>query len=397
MPKSDNQKQKLLHIEQLFRTQTDEAHTVTVSQIIEYLEQRGIRAERKSIYSDLKTLCDFGLDIIKGDGPRDGYRLASREFELAEVKLLVDLVQSARFITEKKSRELIAKLEGLASHWDAGRLHRQVVVADRAKSVNESIYYSVDVIHTAIAGNVQVRFQYFDWNAKKERTLRKNGAFYQVSPWLLTFDDENYYLVAYDSAAALMKHYRVDKMLCIETACDFREGRDIYETIDVAAYSRKTFGMFAGTERTLQLLCHSSLAGVMIDRFGPGIAIRPFDSDRILVRVTVSVSPQFFGWLAGLSRKAVIHAPADVAAEYRSYLLDILQEITENTPTGKENITMALPTDPILLLGVVNTQLRDHYPTLDELAKAHMTDPQAIIEKLAAVNYRYDADQNQFR
>lgn len=337
MSRSDNQKQKLLYIERLLRTRTDETHTVTVMQIIEYLEQKGIHAERKSIYNDLKTLSDFGLDIIKGDGPRDGYRLASREFELAEVKLLVDLVQSAKFITTGKSRELIRKLEALVSEQDAYKLHRQVVVANRNKAVNESIYYSVDVIYAAIADNLQIRFQYFDWNERKERLLRKDGAFYQVSPWILTFDDENYYLVAYDEAAALMKHYRVDKMLHIAAADTPRRGRTLYETIDIAAYSRKTFGMFAGTERTLQLICDSSLAGVIIDRFGTDVAMRPYDGTHILVRVCVAVSPQFFGWLAGLSRRAAIHSPADVAEAYRSYLLDILQETSQNTPTGKEN------------------------------------------------------------
>lgn len=329
MPKSDNQKQKLLYIEQLLRTHTDETHAVTTPEIIAYLNQHGIKSERKSIYSDLQTLSDFGLDIIKGDGPRDGYMLASREFELAEVKLLVDLVQSSKFITPKKSRELISKLEGLVSRNDAHKLHRQVVVADRNKTANESIYYSVDVIHSAIAENVQVRFQYYDWNVKKERALRREGAFYQVSPWLLTFDDENYYLVAYDSGAQQMKHYRVDKMLRIATTSSAREGRSVYEAIDVAAYSKKTFGMFAGEERTLQLICDNSLTGVIIDRFGSDAAVRPYDDSHILVRVNVAVSPQFYGWLAGLSGRIAIHTPKTFARDYRAYLADLLQKTSQ--------------------------------------------------------------------
>lgn len=325
MPKSDNQKQKLLHIERFLRTHTDETHVVTTPQIIAYLARHDIQADRKTIYRDLKTLIDFGLDILREEGPRGGYKLVSREFELAEVKLLVDLVQSAKFITPKKSRRLIAKLEGLVSQNDAHKLHRQVVVADRNKTANESIYYSVDVIYSAIACNVQIRFRYYDWNVKKERTLRKNGAFYQVSPWLLTWDDENYYLVAYDSGAQQMKHYRVDKMLSIAITDTARDGRSVYETIDVAAYSRKTFGMFAGEERTLQLICDNSLTGVVIDRFGSDVAIRPFDESHILVRIDVAVSPQFYGWLAGLSGRAAIHTPEDVAQDYRGYLSAILQ------------------------------------------------------------------------
>lgn len=324
MPKSDNQKQKLLHIEQFLRTHTDETHAVTAPQIIEYLAQREIHADRKTIYSDIQTLRDFGLDIVKGAGARDGYMLASREFELAEVKLLVDLVQSAKFITTKKSRELIAKLERLVSEADAHKLHRQVVVADRNKAVNESIYYSVDVIYTAIADNAQIRFQYFDWTVSREITLRKNGAYYQVSPWLLTWDDENYYLVAYDSKTDQMKHYRVDKMLHIAQTESVREGRSLYEKIDVAAYSRKNFGMFAGKERTLRLLCDSSLTGVVIDRFGTHAAIRKYDESHILVRADVAVSPQFYGWLAGLSDKIRILTPEDIAEDYRNYLHTIL-------------------------------------------------------------------------
>lgn len=325
MSKSDNQKQKLLYIEQYLRTHTDETHAVTTPMIIAYLAEQGIQADRKTIYRDLQALSDFGLDILKGDGPRGGYMLASREFELAEVKLLVDLVQSSKFITPKKSRLLIEKLEGLVSQYDARGLHRQVVVADRNKTVNESIYYSVDVIHTAIADNVQIRFQYYDWNIKKERALHRDGAFYQVSPWLLTWNDENYYLVAYDSGAQKLKHYRVDKMLRIAAADAAREGRSAFEAVDVASYSRKTFGMFAGEERTLQLICGNSLAGVVIDRFGSGVPIRPFDESHILVRVNVAVSPQFYGWLAGLSGRAVIHTPEDVAQDYRAYLSALLQ------------------------------------------------------------------------
>ena len=264
MPKSEKQKQKLLYIEELLRTRTDEDHAVTTPQIIDYLEQNDIKAERKSIYDDIRTLSDFGLDIIRGEGPRSGYSLASREFELAEVKLLVDLVQSSKFITPKKSRELITKLEGLVSTYDARKLQRQVVVTDRNKTVNENIYYSVDVIYAAMADNTQVTFQYFDWNVKKEMQLRKDGAFYQVSPWLLTWDDENYYLVAYDSAAQQMKHYRVDKMLHITQSDTPRDGREAFDQIDVAAYSKKTFGMFAGEEKTVQLLCDHSLPGVRL-------------------------------------------------------------------------------------------------------------------------------------
>lgn len=325
MPKSAKQKQKLLYIAQYLMEHTDEDHSVTTPQIIAYLESNGIQAERKSIYSDIDTLNEFGMDIIRSQEQRGGYQLVSRDFELAEVKLLVDLVQSSKFITTKKSRELIAKLERLVSKNNARKLQRQVVVADRNKAVNENIYYSVDVIYEAISENRKIRYQYFKWDVNKQMELRRDGAYYEVSPWLLTWDDENYYLIAYDEEAEQMKHYRVDKMLHISLSDKERQGKALFDKMDIAAFSKKTFGMFAGEERTVQLCCDNSLTGVIIDRFGTDVALRKLDEGHVLARVNVAVSPQFFGWLAGLSDRVFIRSPENVAEEYFAYL----QKITE--------------------------------------------------------------------
>lgn len=324
MPKSTNQKQKLLYILEYLQKNTDETHAVSTPQLIAYLDSNGIKAERKSIYNDIQTLMDFGYDIVRGPGPHGGYQLISRDFELAEVKLLVDLVQSSKFITTKKSRVLIGKLQHLVSENDARQLQRQVVVTNRNKTLNENIYYSVDVIYAAIADNLQIRFQYFDWDVHKKMVPRKNGFIYEVSPWLLTWDDENYYLVAYDSSASLMKHYRVDKMLHIDLSDKPRAGREAYEQIDVAAYSKKTFGMFAGEEQTIQLLCDNSLIGVIVDRFGSDVALRPFDDTHALARMNIAVSPQFFGWLSGLSGRVTIYSPKAIETAYRDYLQSLL-------------------------------------------------------------------------
>lgn len=324
MPRSTNQKQKMLLILDYLQKHTDETHDATTPQLIDYLAANGIKAERKSIYNDIQTLTDFGYDIVRGPGPHDGYQLLSRDFELAEVKLLVDLVQSSKFITTRKSRELISKLQHFVSENDARKLQRQVVVTDRNKTLNENIYYSVDVIYSAIANNRQIHFQYFDWDVHKQMIPRKDGAIYEVSPWLLTWDDENYYLVAYDSAAACMKHYRVDKMLHIELSESPRAGRDLFEQIDVASYSKKTFGMFAGEEETIQLLCDNSLIGVIVDRFGSDVALRPYDDTHALARMNIAVSPQFFGWLAGLSGRVTIYAPQSLAISYKDYLQRLL-------------------------------------------------------------------------
>lgn len=321
------QKQKLLYIAQYLMEHTDENHGVTMPEIIAHLEQNGIKAERKGIYGDMDELKDFGMDIIWNRGKNGGYRLASRDFELAEVKLMVDLVQSAKFITTKKSRSLIRKLETLVSHNDAKRLQRQVVVAERNKTENENIYYNVDVIHEAIAENAKIRFLYFDWSIHKERVLRNMGAFYEISPWLLTWDNENYYLVGYDEIAGIMKHYRVDKMLEIETIEGARQGKAAFEKMDIAAFSKKTFGMFAGEEKTLQLLADKSMTGVLIDRFGKDVPLREKGESQVLARVSVAVSSQFYGWLAGLGGKVKIYAPEAEQEAYRAYLANLLKEV----------------------------------------------------------------------
>lgn len=324
MPKSENQKQKLLYIAKYLMEQTDENHAVSTPQLIEYLKSQGIKAERKSIYNDIDTLNDFGMDIIRSDEHRGGYMLASRQFELAEVKLLIDLVQSSKFITEKKSRELIGKLETLVSKYDAKAMQRQVQVIGRSKTMNETIYYNVDMVHTAISQNVKIRFHYFEWDANKKTKLRKEGAFYEVSPWKLTWDDENYYLMAFDETAGVIKHYRVDKMLDVSLMEEVRSGKEVFEAIDMAAYSKKTFGMFAGEEKTVRLLCDNSMIGVIVDEFGTEVAIRKEDEEHIMARMDVAVSPQFFGWLAGLGNRVEIIAPAEVREEYTTYLTNVL-------------------------------------------------------------------------
>lgn len=335
MPKSYGQKLKILYLAQLFCEQSDEAHPLTTKAIIDYLAAQGIHAERKSVYDDISALQNFGMDIIAIREKPGGYYLASRQFELAELKLLVDAVQASKFVTIKKSRELISKLETLTSRKEAIQLHRQVVVAERGKSSNEQIYYNVDEIYAAIAADRAIRFQYFEWSVRKEMVPRKDGAYYEVSPWLLTWEDENYYLIAYDTAAEILKYYRVDKMLHL-TVCETpREGRAAFDALDIAGFAKKTFGMFAGEETTVVLQCDASLTGVMIDRFGLDVPIRPDGEDQIRVRANVAVSRQFFGWLTGLGSGVQIISPPEIRIQYRQYLTEIL----DRTGHNEEEIT----------------------------------------------------------
>ncbi|MBP3476605.1 MAG: WYL domain-containing protein [Lachnospiraceae bacterium] len=326
MAKSPNQKLKLLYLLKILTEQSDEAHCLSAQALIEALAAYDIKAERKSIYDDIAQLIDFGYDIVlvkaKAGG---GYYLAGREFELAELKLLVETVQASRFLTVKKSRELISKIEKLASKAEAGQLQRQVYVANRIKTANESIYYIVDDIHRAIQYNVQISFQYLEWNLEKELVPRKEGKTYQISPWALTCKDENYYLIAHDEEENKIKHFRVDKLGHVKVLEGVkRQGAELFERFDIADYANKTFGMYGGREETVSLEFENRLIGVVMDRFGKEVAVRKRDEEHFSVRVRVAISGQFFGWLTGLGIGARIVAPEEIAEEYRGYLERVL-------------------------------------------------------------------------
>lgn len=313
MSKVSNQKLKLMYLMKILLERTDETHGITMSEIIEALALYNISAERKSLYSDIEHLKLYGMDIVGIQEDRNYfYHIGSRQFELAELKLLVDSVQSAKFITAKKSNELIKKIEGLASKYEASQLHRQVFVSGRVKTMNESIYYNVDRIHTAIAENSRITFQYFQWNVEKKMELRHNGTVYEVSPWSLSWDDENYYLIAYDGKDGIIKHFRVDKMLSINSNGKKREGKQEFDSCDMAAYAGKMFGMYGGKEERVSIKCDNSLAGVMIDRFGKEIPMIRLDDKKFEINVEVAVSRQFLAWIIGLGAGVTIAGPDSV-------------------------------------------------------------------------------------
>nr|WP_106789483.1 WYL domain-containing protein [Massilistercora timonensis] len=318
MPKGTNQKFKLYRLAQIMLERTDDDHYITMPEIIAALGEYEITADRKSIYTDLKDLEVLGIEV-EGEpaGKSYHYHVVSRPFELPELKLLVDAIQSSKFITEKKTNTLIRKLEKLVSRYEAMKLQRQVYVSGRIKTMNESIYYTVDAIHNAISENKKIRFQYYQWNVKKEMELRREGAYYCVSPWGLSWDDENYYLVGYDSEAGEIRHYRVDKMLRIRMTEEAREGREHFRKLDMADYAKKSFGMFGGKEEKVKLLVDNSLAGVMIDRFGKDIIMVPGKGEHFTVNVTVHVSSQFLGWIFSLGEKVKILGPEEVIQAMR--------------------------------------------------------------------------------
>ena len=330
MPKGTNQKFKLYRLAQIMQENTDDSHYMTMPEIMVELKKYGITAERKSIYSDLKDLEQMGIEV---QGEKTGkyyqYHVVNRPFELAELKLLVDAIQSSKFITERKSNALIKKIEKMVSKYEAMTLQRQVYVSGRIKTMNESIYYTVDAIHHAISENKKIKFQYFQWNVKKEMELRHGGAWYHISPWGLSWDDENYYMIGYDAEAQLIKHYRVDKMLHIRMSDESREGKEHFKKLDMADYAKKSFGMFRGKETSVKMLVNNSLAGVIIDRFGKDVMMIPEDEDHFRVNVDVHVSKQFLGWVFSLGEAVKIIGPNEVVEQMRGEARRLMEQYGE--------------------------------------------------------------------
>lgn len=327
MSKSSNQKTKLLHLARMLLRQTDEDHPLTVPQIIEGLARQDVKAERKSIYDDLEALRLFGLDIQSRKGRSPGWFIGGRDFELPEVKLLMDAVQSSRFITQKKSDALLRKLEGLASVHQAGQLQRQVYVAGRIKVMNESIYYNVDKLHTAIAGQKAITFKYFDYDIARNKVFHREGKRYVVSPYGLIWNSENYYLVAFDHAHRELRHYRVDKMTEIVVTGLDREGKEQYPDFQLAEYGQKHFGMYSGQEMKVTLRGRRDKASLVWDRFGQDVILVPDGEEHFTVTLPVVMSPQFFGWLLGLDGSVTLIGPRQAVRAYRRRLAAAMDEL----------------------------------------------------------------------
>lgn len=334
MGKNVHQKLKIVYVRKMLEELSNEDHPVTVAAMVEELKKRGIPAERKSVYDDIDSLKLFGLDIQHISGRNGGYYIANRDFELPELKLLVDSVQSSKFITKNKTMSLIKKIEGLTNVHDAQTLHRQVYVSDRIKSMNESVYYNVDEISSAITQDKMIRFRYFEYTVHKEFRYRHNGACYEVSPFALMWDHENYYMVAWDAAASQMKHYRVDRMKQIDMLPTERSGKEHFQAPDMAAYSKKVFGMFTGREQTVRLRFAERLVGPVIDRFGYDVMLVPDRDGTFTVSVKVAVSPQFFAWIFAFGGEAEILSPSDVRDEMRAQLEALTARYKTTSPTG---------------------------------------------------------------
>ena len=332
MAKSANYKRKLPILAKLLLERSDEEHPISRQEMQEELERWGLGAERKSIYDDMEQLRELGLDVQSRRGKGGGWFIGERDFQLAELKLLVDAVQSSRFLTKRKSDALIHKLEGLTSVHQARQLQRQVYVDRRVKTMNESIYYNVDKLQGAIANNKVVTFRYFEYNAQRERVFRREGARYKLTPYGLIWDSENYYLAGWDELRKEVRHYRVDKMADITVT-----GMKGHPQGDWTAegYTRKHFGMYSGAPCRLRLRCENRLAGVLIDRFGLEVALIPDGEEHFTASVDLVVSPPLWGWLFGLGPGVEVLSP-DWAVDEFAARLEQAAALYQNRPPREE-------------------------------------------------------------
>ncbi len=332
MAKGNNQKLKALHLLDILRQQSDEEHPLTLGQIMTALENRGVEIrDRKSLYSDIEALRLYGADIVGQHRGREYvYYLGEREFELPELKLLADAVQSSRFITQSKTRKLLSKLQSLTSVHQGYQLQRQSHILNRSKATGEQIYYTVDALHHAIAQGKQITFQYYEWvltwgQDKVEKVLRHDGRRYRVSPIVLIWEDENYYLRAYDHDKNQARSYRVDKMQQIQVE-DLQAQIPAEDRVDPALYTKKAFNMFSGQAETVKLELQNHLIGVVVDRYGQDVFLSPGnDPDHFFATIEVALSPQFYSWVFSFGNEARILEPAWVAEELQAQLQAALE------------------------------------------------------------------------
>lgn len=324
---SDSKKLILPYLQELFLEKTDKNHFITMHDINIFLEEKEIFADRKTIYANIKLLNFIGFEIVgKPSKDKYFYNHPTRLFDENELKFLIDSVAASKFLTEKKSRELINKVKSLASIYERENLNRSVLIGNRIKSMNDKVLKNLDTIYSALSTNSQITFQYMRWTPQKKLDFLRGGKPLCVSPFAVSLNDDNYYLIAYEKRTDTLKHYRIDKMTSIKLTADEREGMSLYKSFDIGEYTRKTFSMFGGEEQTVSIECPDNLVGVFIDRFGDSISIRPsFDKkDFSIVRASVNVSLQFYAWIFGLGKDTKILSPQSVVDDFKQTATDIL-------------------------------------------------------------------------
>lgn len=326
---SESKKLIPVYLQQLFLEKTDKNHFIRMPEILSFLETKGIYADRRTIYSAISLLNTADFEII-GVQEKGGYKYhhPNRTFNTNELKFLIDSVAASKFLTERKSRELIEKIKSLGCIYNRESLNRNVLLGNRIKSMNDKVLKNLDIIYAAISGNNKLIFEYVKWTPERKLVSMRKGQTYSASPFAVTLNDDNYYLIAYDDKYHNIRHYRIDKMQAINISPAAREGREYYKQFNIAEYKQKTFGMFSGKEESVKLQCNNSIAGVIIDRFGENAAIRPdFDNPKVFIaRVTVNISPQFYAWLFALGTDVKILSPESVIHDFSAMTDSVLKQ-----------------------------------------------------------------------
>ncbi len=333
MPKGKKQKLKLYYLSRIMREKTDDSHSLTMSEIREYLGEYGVTADRKSIYDDLQALKVLGLDVVgESVGRNYYYHVVSKQFDLSDLKLISDAVQSSRFITEKKSKDLINKLSRLVSIYEAGSLKGQVVVPDRVRTMNDSIYHNVDELQTAMSGNNKVQFEYMHWNMNKKLVSSKDSVF-EVSPWAVICNNENYYLIAYDSEDEEFGQYMVEKIRNIRQVDGKREGEGQFKSLGSVLYESRKFGTCGDDDQEVVLRFKDELVGDVLDKFGKSIGIKKSEEDGWSdTTVRVVAGDEFFGWVFTMGTGVKIISPEDVTEIFKEGIREFGRQYGESRP-----------------------------------------------------------------
>lgn len=330
MPVTNKQKLKLLYLMRILQNETDPNRGLSMPQIIERLAELGISAERKSLYRDIDALREIGFDVQTLPTRPVQYVLVRSELTLDDVMMLVDIVQSSRFITERKSNQLVKSLKSLVSERERKLLNQRVHVQGRVKSLSESVFHSVDTIHEALQKKRQIEFLYFSYGTSLRRNARHAGKQYRLTPVKVVYADSNYYLAAYDDEDAVIKTYRIDRMELLQISDSPAVRNEVIATYDYEDFAHQSFGMFHGDAASVTLRVEAPLMDVIVDRFGRDVEVLSSTKESADIRVTVRVSPQFFGWVAGLNGGVTIHSPKSVASEYASWLRSLLENADSN-------------------------------------------------------------------
>ena len=354
--KRQGQKYKSLLVWQVLLKRTDAEHPLSVDDIQDHLRMYGVETERRSIYRDINDLkelleTDFGADIEDRERlgyeigytrkQPSGYMVTQRPYSFDDVMLLAECINSAKFISEGQAEGLREMLGSFCSEAQEARLLDEVYNIDRVKTPNTEVIYTLSTLNEAIKNKHKIGFQYMKYTIedREQQTARRKGKEYVISPYTLLVNDGNYYALSYDERRKTMIPYRVDRMCNVRELDETREGYEFYQKIDVRTYTRRVFGMFGGERERVIIRFTNDMLDTVVDRFGPGtedntVFYRPEGKSHFVVSADIDISNQFFSWICGFRKKAVIVSPPKVVDAFKAFLSDISARYENEQPGG---------------------------------------------------------------